>query len=238
VGVPQRGPGQADETTALPAQESQTASIDPERLTSPGTAMGSMAYMSPEQARGERLDGRTDLFSFGAVLYEMATGRPAFGGATSTVIFHRILAEAPQPPLKLNPSLPPKLEEIINKALEKDRELRCQTAAELRADLKRLKRDTDSGRSSVGASPLTPSPSPQRRGKPKSLEPLPSLSGLSGRGWSRGAGPGEGSATAPGDRGTAHADRGFRLGVVPYTRPAASQAFDRVNTETPHVQLQ
>jgi eukaryotic-like serine/threonine-protein kinase len=102
--------------------------------------------MSPEQARGEKLDARTDLFSFGAVLYEMATGHPAFDGATSAVITHKILAEAPEPPLRLNPSLPPRFEEIINKLLEKDRELRCQSAAELRTDLRRLKRDTESGR--------------------------------------------------------------------------------------------
>jgi Tol biopolymer transport system component len=120
--------------------------------------MGTVAYMSPEQARGEKLDARTDLFSFGAVLYEMATGRPAFDGATSAVIFHQILAQSPEPVLQVNPSLPPKLEEIINKALEKDRELRCQTAAELRSDLKRLKRDTDSGRVGAGLVPaLTPS---------------------------------------------------------------------------------
>src|SRR6202023_1384653 len=121
-------------------------------LTSPGTALGTVAYMSPEQVRGEDLDARTDLFSFGLVLYEMATGRLAFPGNTSGVIFHAILSQAPVSPLRLNPQIPPKLEEIINKALEKDRKLRYQNAADLRTDLARLKRDTDSGRSVVGAS--------------------------------------------------------------------------------------
>jgi serine/threonine protein kinase len=134
-------------------QDAPTASIDPEQLTSPGVAMGTVAYMSPEQARGEKLDARTDLFSFGAMLYEMATGRRAFEGATSAVIFHRILAEAPEPPINLNPKLPPKLEEIINKALEKDRDLRYQHASDVRTDLKRLKRDTDSGRVGAGLAP-------------------------------------------------------------------------------------
>jgi eukaryotic-like serine/threonine-protein kinase len=116
-----------------------------EQLTNPGAAIGTVAYMSPEQARGEDLDTRTDLFSFGAVLYEMATGQRAFSGSTTAVIFNAILSQSPTAPCKLNPELPPKLEEIVHKAMEKDRELRYQHASEMRADLKRLKRDTDSG---------------------------------------------------------------------------------------------
>jgi steroid delta-isomerase-like uncharacterized protein len=117
-----------------------------EQLTSIGTAVGTMAYMSPEQARGEELDARSDLFSFGAVLYEMATGRMAFHGNTAAIIYEAILNRAPIPLSRLNPELPPKLEEIVNKALEKDRKLRYQNAADIRTDLQRLKRDKDLAR--------------------------------------------------------------------------------------------
>ncbi|MGB8524252.1 MAG: serine/threonine-protein kinase, partial [Candidatus Acidiferrales bacterium] len=162
----------AAESVGATAMRTAANVLHPEHLTSPGSSMGTVAYMSPEQARGEELDARSDLFSLGVVLYEMATGTVPFSGATTAVIYDGILHSTPAPAKKLNPRLPAGMDIVLGKALEKDPDLRCQTAAELRADPKRLQRDVDSSRRPAAEKSPSAAETHSAAGKQKSVAVL------------------------------------------------------------------
>jgi len=197
--------------------------IGEQPLTSPGSAIGTVAYMSPEQAKGEELDSRTDLFSFGAVLYEMATGKKPFSGTTTAVIFDGILNRAPASPVRLNPDLPAELERIVNTALEKDRELRYQTAAELRADLKRLKRDSESGRVAAAE---TPAPSPRRSRIPVVIGGVVAVLALAGVVWFL---SNRGRPSSPGSRPESQVS----IAVLPFQNLGADKSADFLKLALP-----